>query len=46
MRKKPVIIEPFRVARARRIRAARIRQAILDFAMMGLILSIGGGIGW
>jgi hypothetical protein len=45
MRKKPVIIEPFRIVRARRIRAARIRHFILGIALIALIISIGGRIG-
>lgn len=45
MRKKPVTIEPFRVVRARRLRAARIRQTVLGFALIALIISIGGRIG-
>lgn len=43
--KKPVTIEPFHIVRARRLRAARWRQAALAFALIALIISIGGRIG-
>lgn len=43
--KKPVFIEPFRIVRARRMRRERIRHALLAFALIALIISIGGRIG-